>query len=101
LEDSKIEDLDDILMKGGVKSFRLFSNKQKDLIQNINENVDDFINDYNRFFFNNFFSDAFDHLEKMIDENNEKKTAIIANYTEQINEMDKLLSGGKKKLKLI
>lgn len=94
-DDSKIEDLDFILSKGEVKSFRLFSTKQKDLISNINGNVDVFINDYNKYFFEKFFSTSFKQIEKLMDENYEKKNTIHNNYNDQIEDMQKLLNFGK------
>lgn len=72
----------------------MFSNKQKDLVNTINENVDDFIIDYNKYFLENYFCKAFDQVEKMMDENNDKKSAIINTYTEQIDDMEKLLESG-------
>lgn len=93
LDDNK-EDLDEALTKGGIKSFRLFSNKQNTLIQKINDNVDFFINDYNKYFFENFYSKAFDDVEKLIDENYEKKSTILNTYSEQTEDMENLLNSG-------
>ena len=95
IEDNKADDIDDLLSKGGIKGFRVFSNKQKDLVNNVNQNVDLFINDYNKFFFDNFFSKSFDQIEKIMDDNNDKKNTIINTYIEQTEEMDKLLGTGK------
>ena len=100
-DDSKIEDIDFILSKGEVKSFRLFSTKQKDLISNINGNVDVFINDYNKYFFEKFFSTSFEQIEKLMDENYEKKNTIHNNYNDQIEDMQKLLNFGKIKYFII
>jgi len=73
----------------------LISNKQKDLVNCINENVDDFINYYNKYFLENYFNKAFNQAEKMMDENNDKKTTIINTYNEQVDDMEKLLGSGK------
>ena len=100
-DDSKIEDIDFILSKGEVKSFRLFSTKQKDLNSNINGNVDVFINDYNKYFFEKFFSTSFEQIEKLMDENYEKKNTIHNNYNDQIEDMQKLLNFGKIKYFII
>lgn len=96
LQDENKEDLDEALSKGGIRSFRLFSNKQKDLVNSINENVDVFINDYNKFFFEYCFIKAFDQVERIMEENNDKKETIINTYTEQMGDMEKLLVSGKK-----
>lgn len=92
--ESKSEDIDELLSQGGIRSFRLFSNKQKDMVKNINENVDKFISEYNRFFFGYFFSNIFNQMETASDENCEKKHSIMSNYNEQIEEMEKLMGYG-------
>lgn len=89
------EDLDEALSRGGIRSFRLFSNKQKDLIKSVNENVDDFIKDYNQHFLEHYFTKAFDEVEKIMEEKNDKKATITNTYSEQIEDMDKLLVSGK------
>jgi len=81
-------------MKGGVKSFRLFSSKHKDLVSNINETVDLFINEYNQNFFENYFTKAFDQIEKIMDKNNEKKITILNTFNEETEDMEKLLMSG-------
>lgn len=82
------------MSRSQIKSFRLFSNKQKDIGNSINEKVDDFINDYNKYFLDHYFTQAFNQLEKIMDENNYKKETIINIYNEQVDDMEKLLGSG-------
>jgi hypothetical protein len=90
------EELDEsVLNQGGVKSFRLLSNKYKDLVYNMNETVDIFINEYNKNFFESYFGKAFDQIEKLMGINNDKKATIINTYNEQAEEMENLLVSGK------
>lgn len=72
----------------------MFPNKQKDLVNCINENVDDFINDYNNYFLDHYFSQAFDQVEKLMEVNNDKKANITNSYSEQMDDMAKLLGSG-------
>lgn len=64
------------------------------MVNSVNEKVDDFINDYNNYFLEQYFTQAFHQLEKIMDENNDKKATIINTYTEQVDEMEKLLTSG-------
>jgi len=57
--------------------------------------VDDFIIGYVQYFLDHYFVKAFDQVEKIMDENNEKKATINDTYSEQIEEMDKLLVSGR------
>ena len=90
-QSDKLEDLDDILSKGGMRSFRVFSNKQKDLNSNINNNVDKFISDYNNFLFENFLFQSIDKYENIFNEKINKKIEIEENFSDQIAEMELLL----------
>lgn len=73
---------------------RPFYHKQKLLAGDIKQSVDNFIKDYNTYFFDNFFTKIFENIRTVLDEKNEKKDASIINYNNQIKEMENLLNEG-------
>lgn len=70
------------------------------LVGDIKSSVDNFIKEYNQYFFENFFTKIFENLKKVVDEKNEKKEASIKNYNTQIKEMEGLLNEGKIKFSI-
>ncbi len=92
------DDNDDDIFKNSEtlnKSYRPITNKQKLLVEDIKNNVDAFIKDYNQYFFENFFNRIFEKIQNVLREKNEKNECINSAYNQQIKEMEILLEQGK------
>lgn len=71
--------------------------KQKQTFIEIKQTLDQFVNEFNFYFYEYVFQRFTEHIQKLMDEKYVKYIEISKNYHSQIKEMEFLITGGKKK----
>ena len=69
--------------------------KHKQIFLEIRETLDQYVNEFNIYFYENVFQRFSEHVQKLMDEKYTKYIEISKNYHSQIKEMEFLISGGK------
>lgn len=82
------------------KSFKPVTNKQKLLVGEIKNNVDIFIKEFNKYFFDTYFENVLHKTQSLLEEKNKKKENVNLSYNQQIADMESLLNQGKNCSKL-
>lgn len=93
----KLDEIDDNFEKTNSnehKSHGVKTKKQKVLFDDIKVNMDCFLNNFNSYFYEKIFHNVVGEIEKILEEKHEKKLEITKGYSNQIKEMEFLMTSG-------
>jgi hypothetical protein len=66
--------------------------KHKQIFSNIKQTIDNFISEFNLYFYEHVFQKFTDQIQKIMDDKYQKYIEISKNYHSQIKEMEYLLN---------